>query len=37
MPEYNEKWRYVILCWKILILEVTESDVIACIQLVFTN
>jgi len=25
MPEYNEKWRYVTLRWKILILEVAGS------------
>jgi len=37
MPEYNEKWRHVMLCWKILILQVAGSDVTACTQSVFTN
>jgi len=32
MPEYNEKWRYIMV--KILILEVARSDVT---QSVFTN
>jgi len=37
MPEYNEKWHYVTLCYKIPILEVAGSDVTACTQSVFTN
>jgi len=37
MPEYNKKWRYVTLCWKILILEVAGSVITVCTQSVFTN
>jgi len=36
MSKYNQKWRYVMLCWKIWPWQVAGS-VIACTQSVFTN
>jgi len=36
MSEYNEKWRYVTLSWKIRSWQVAENDVTGWTQSVFT-
>jgi len=37
MSEYNEKWCYVMLCWKIWPWQVARDDVTGRTQSVFTN
>jgi len=37
VSEYNEKWRYVTLCWKIWSWQVAGNDVTGWTQSVFTK
>jgi len=37
MSEYNERWHYATLCWKIWYWQVAGNDVSSWTQSVFTN
>jgi len=37
MSQYNEKWCYVMLCWKIWSWQVAGNDITLWTQSVFTN